>query len=104
VISHSRLLSERSDILERLGLGEAAIELDPLVRLHEPFPFSEFVALVANARCVGTDSGTVQEACSLLKVPTVTCRDSIERPETVECGSNLLCGVDAAGCLRAWRR
>ncbi len=41
-----------------------------------------------------TDSGTVQEECSLLHVPTVTCRDSTERPETVECGSNVLCGVE----------
>ena len=40
-----------------------------------------------------TDSGTVQEECSLLHVPAVTCRDTTERPETVECGSNVLCGV-----------
>jgi len=41
-----------------------------------------------------TDSGTVQEECSLLGVPAVTCRDTTERPETVECGSNVLCGVE----------
>jgi UDP-N-acetylglucosamine 2-epimerase (non-hydrolysing) len=40
-----------------------------------------------------TDSGTVQEESSLLGVPAVTCRDTTERPETIECGSNVLCGV-----------
>jgi UDP-N-acetylglucosamine 2-epimerase len=27
-------------------------------------------------------------------VPAVTCRDTTERPETIECGSNILCGVE----------
>jgi UDP-N-acetylglucosamine 2-epimerase (non-hydrolysing) len=77
----------------RKRLEAAGAKLDPRVQLHEPFSFTEFVALEASARCVITDSGTVQEECSLLHVPTVTCRDTTERPETVECGSNLLCGV-----------
>lgn len=74
--------------LEALGL-----ELHPLVQLHEPFGFADFVKLESRARIVISDSGTVQEECSLLKVPTVTCRETTERPETVECGSNVLCGV-----------
>lgn len=77
----------------RERLARAEIELHPLVALHEPFSFGEFVALESAARCVLTDSGTVQEECSLLHVPAVTCRDATERPETVECGSNMLCGV-----------
>jgi UDP-N-acetylglucosamine 2-epimerase (non-hydrolysing) len=67
--------------------------LDRRIQLHEPFGFADFVKLEASARLVITDSGTVQEECSLLKVPTVTCRDTTERPETVECGSNVLSGV-----------
>jgi UDP-N-acetylglucosamine 2-epimerase (non-hydrolysing) len=86
--------------LEQLG-----IELDPRIQLHEPFGFNDFVRLEAGARVVITDSGTVQEECSLLMVPAVTCRDTTERPETVECGSNVLSGVrDAAhmlACVRA---
>jgi UDP-N-acetylglucosamine 2-epimerase (non-hydrolysing) len=68
-------------------------ELDPRIALHEPFGFADFVRLEAGARIVVSDSGTVQEECSLLKVPAVTCRDTTERPETVECGSNVLSGV-----------
>jgi UDP-N-acetylglucosamine 2-epimerase (non-hydrolysing) len=77
----------------REKLGAADIELDRRIQLHEPFGFTDFVRLEAGARCVISDSGTVQEECSLLKVPTVTCRDTTERPETVECGSNVLSGV-----------
>jgi UDP-N-acetylglucosamine 2-epimerase (non-hydrolysing) len=74
-------------------LADAGLDLDPRVQLHDPFGFMDFVRLEAGARCVVSDSGTVQEECSLLKVPAVTCRDTTERPETVECGSNILSGV-----------
>jgi UDP-N-acetylglucosamine 2-epimerase (non-hydrolysing) len=95
------LLVERLDIpvvwsvhpRTRPKLADADIVLDPRIRLHEPFGFGDFVALEAGARCVVTDSGTVQEECSLLGVPAVTCRESTERPETVECGSNILSGL-----------
>ena len=48
-----------------------------------------------------SDSGTVQEECCLLGTPTVTLRDSTERPETVECGSNILSGVASEEIVRA---
>ena len=41
-----------------------------------------------------TDSGTVQEECCIFKTPTVTIRDTTERPETVECGSNIVSGIN----------
>jgi len=63
------------------------------IRLLEPFGFFDFVALERNARCVITDSGTVQEECCIFRVPNITIRDVTERPETLECGSNMLTGV-----------
>jgi len=51
------------------------------------------VRLEKTARCVLSDSGTVQEECCLFGVPNVTIRDVTERPETLECGSNILTGV-----------
>jgi UDP-N-acetylglucosamine 2-epimerase (non-hydrolysing) len=74
-------------------LDGRAGELDARIQLHEPFGFRDFVKLESAARCVISDSGTVQEECSLLRIPAVTCRDTTERPETVECGSNVLSGV-----------
>lgn len=71
------------------------LEVHPLVEFHEPFGFFDFVSLEKNSFCVLTDSGTVQEECCLFHVPTVTIRKTTERPETIECGSNMLSGIDA---------
>jgi UDP-N-acetylglucosamine 2-epimerase (non-hydrolysing) len=77
-------------------LSALGVPLDDRIELHEPFSFGDFVKLESGARCVISDSGTVQEECSLLHVPTVTCRNTTERPETVECGSNVLSGTSEA--------
>jgi UDP-N-acetylglucosamine 2-epimerase (non-hydrolysing) len=82
--------------LEEFGLS---VEEEP-IRPYEPFGFFDFVALERNARCVLTDSGTVQEECCIMGVPTVNVRDCTERPETVECGSNVLSGVEPEGIRR----
>lgn len=72
---------------------------NPNIRLLEPFGFFDFVALEQKARCVLSDSGTVQEECAIFRVPNVTLRDVTERPETLECGSNILSGADPAQIL-----
>lgn len=74
---------------------------DGRLRGARPFGFFPFVALEQHARCVLTDSGTVQEECCLLGVPAVTLRDTTERPETIECGSNVLAGVAPDAIVRA---
>jgi len=63
------------------------------VRFLDPFGFFDFIALERQARCVLTDSGTVQEECAIFGVPNVTIRDVTERPETIEHGSNMLSGA-----------
>ena len=70
------------------------------IRLMPPFGFFEFITLERNALCVLSDSGTVQEECAIFKVPSVTIRDVTERPETIECGSNILSGTDADTVVR----
>jgi UDP-N-acetylglucosamine 2-epimerase (non-hydrolysing) len=65
------------------------------VRFSEPFGLFDFVHLEQNAFCVVSDSGTVQEEACIFGVPAVTVRDVTERPETIECGSNVLAGADA---------
>jgi UDP-N-acetylglucosamine 2-epimerase (non-hydrolysing) len=69
----------------------------------EPLGFFDFVALEKHARCVLSDSGTVQEECCIFGVPNVTLRDVTERPETVEVGSNILSGADTEDILRCVR-
>jgi UDP-N-acetylglucosamine 2-epimerase (non-hydrolysing) len=75
-------------------LSEFRVEVnDSKVRLLDAMPFFEFVKLEKNAFMVLTDSGTVQEECAIFRVPNVTVRDVTERPETIECGSNILAGT-----------
>jgi UDP-N-acetylglucosamine 2-epimerase (non-hydrolysing) len=70
------------------------------IRFLPPFGFFDFVHLERNAHCVLSDSGTVQEECCILKIANVTIRDVTERPETIECGSNILSGVAPDDVLR----
>ncbi|HJH26813.1 MAG TPA: UDP-N-acetylglucosamine 2-epimerase (non-hydrolyzing) [Methanophagales archaeon] len=70
------------------------LEVPEGIRLIEPLGFLEFLQLEANAKLVLTDSGGVQEETCILKVPCATLRDSTERPETLEVGSNVLAGIN----------
>ncbi|MDO8685163.1 MAG: UDP-N-acetylglucosamine 2-epimerase, partial [Clostridiales bacterium] len=75
--------------IEQFGLKNS----NKNVRLLEPFGFFDFITLEKNARCVITDSGTVQEECCIFGVPNLTIRDVTERPETLESGSNMLVSI-----------
>jgi UDP-N-acetylglucosamine 2-epimerase (non-hydrolysing) len=87
-------------LMSRFGLGANE---DEGIQFHDPFGLFDFVKLERNAFCVLSDSGTVQEECCLFKVANVTIRDVTERPETLECGSNMLSGVQVDQIMRAVR-
>lgn len=70
------------------------------IRLLEPLRLFDFIKVEKNALAVLTDSGTVQEECCIFGVPNVTLRDVTERPETIECGSNVLSGADPDSIVR----
>jgi len=87
----------------RKALRGIGVDPDSLsdIRCVDPLGLFEFIALERTARCVLTDSGTVQEECSIFRVPSVTLRDVTERPETIEAGSNMLAGVQSEAILRS---
>jgi UDP-N-acetylglucosamine 2-epimerase (non-hydrolysing) len=85
--------------METFGIGIR----NEKVRFLPPFGFFDFVALERNALCVLSDSGTVQEECCIFHIANVTIRDVTERPETIECGSNMLGGTDPDTILRCVR-
>ncbi|MGZ5435804.1 MAG: non-hydrolyzing UDP-N-acetylglucosamine 2-epimerase [Pyrinomonadaceae bacterium] len=85
--------------MERFGVSAA----DKQIKFVEPFGFFDFIALERQAFCVLSDSGTVQEECSIFKTANVTIRDVTERPETLECGSNMLSGVEPETVQRCVR-
>lgn len=80
--------------------GFGIISKNANVRFLQPFGFFDFIKLEQNAACVLSDSGTVQEECAIFKVANVTLRDVTERPETLECGSNILTSADSENILR----
>ncbi len=69
------------------------------LRFVEPLGFFDFVRLEQTAFCLLSDSGTVQEEGCIFGVPNVTIRDVTERPETIECGSNVLASCDPVRIL-----
>jgi UDP-N-acetylglucosamine 2-epimerase (non-hydrolysing) len=76
---------------------------NPDIRFLEPFGFFDFITLERNAMCVVSDSGTVQEECAIFGVANVTIRDVTERPETLECGSNILSGANSSLIMQCVR-
>jgi UDP-N-acetylglucosamine 2-epimerase (non-hydrolysing) len=70
--------------------------------MNQPFGFFDFVKLEKNAMCIISDSGTVQEEACIFHVPSITIRKSTERRETIECGSNVLCGTNYNDIMNAF--
>jgi UDP-N-acetylglucosamine 2-epimerase (non-hydrolysing) len=66
----------------------------PRLRLLDPLPYLEFIALQRRAAVVITDSGGIQEETSFLGVPCLTVRENTERPITITMGTNQLVGRD----------
>ncbi len=71
------------------------------IRLLKALGFFDFIKLEKNSLAVLTDSGTVQEECAIFGIPNITLRDVTERPETIECGSNILSGAETTAIVDA---
>ncbi|MFE7975703.1 non-hydrolyzing UDP-N-acetylglucosamine 2-epimerase [Streptomyces shenzhenensis] len=60
----------------------------PLSRLRciSPLDHSAFLSLASNARLLISDSGGIQEECTIIKKPLIVVRKNTERPETIATG------------------
>ncbi|MDX3763428.1 non-hydrolyzing UDP-N-acetylglucosamine 2-epimerase [Streptomyces sp. AK02-04a] len=56
------------------------------VRSVPPLDYSTFLALASRARLLISDSGGIQEECTILKKPLVVVRRNTERPEAIAAG------------------
>jgi UDP-N-acetylglucosamine 2-epimerase (non-hydrolysing) len=72
----------------------------PRVRLVGPLDYATFVALLARAHLVLTDSGGIQEEAPALGKPVLVLREKTERPEAVAAGVVRVVGTDRTRIVR----
>ncbi len=78
-------------------------DLNQLIRFVKPFGFYDYVKLQMEAVCVVSDSGTITEEASLLSLPAITIRNAHERPEGMDVGTLIMCGLKKDRVLDAVR-
>ncbi len=77
------------------------IGLDTRIHFMKPLGFPAYVQLQINAACVISDSGTITEEASILGFPAITIRQTHERPEGMDEGTLIMCGLKAETVLKA---
>ena len=90
------ILSENRNIIyiNHPSVVEAKNNLSKQIKLIEPVNYFDIVYLIENCSGVISDSGGMQEEVLSANKNILICRDTTERPETIESGFGKLIGTE----------
>jgi UDP-N-acetylglucosamine 2-epimerase (non-hydrolysing) len=80
-------------------LLELDIAFHSLVQEMKPFGFFDYVRLQQDSFCTISDSGTITEECAIVGFPSITARDTHERPEGMDSGVLVMTGIGSTSML-----
>ena len=78
-----------------------SVQLDPRIEFMTAFGLLDYIKLQLSAFCILSDSGSITEDASILNIPAVTIRDAHERPEGMDVGTLVMCGLKAERVMQA---